>query len=190
MWRPCCQAGQQRIRSWRFCSSSGGANTRFSRASLVSRCPQAAAWQSSSESPWAGISLSLPEASGWQRPQATRGLISRARAKGTLFWAAASSSLSLSLQYILMQWPGRGPAGWFELADAACLWCDGGLWFAANGREKVVGIKNEGSHQILVQARRLRNSSGRKVVKLRSRHWRKDSSIQGIWSPATQQHLS
>ncbi|KAJ7554801.1 hypothetical protein O6H91_05G009700 [Diphasiastrum complanatum] len=52
----------------------------------------------------------------------------------------------------------------------------------ANKNERVVGVRNLTSTDILVQATRLRNSTGRKVVKLKSRHTTGRPSIQGTWT--------
>uniref|UniRef100_A0A0D9XB89 Large ribosomal subunit protein mL43 n=1 Tax=Leersia perrieri TaxID=77586 RepID=A0A0D9XB89_9ORYZ len=51
-----------------------------------------------------------------------------------------------------------------------------------NHNERVVCVRNFGPEDILLQATRLRNSLGRKVVKLRSRHVTKRPSVQGTWS--------
>eukprot|EP00475_Leptophrys_vorax_P042830 TRINITY_DN80710_c0_g1_i1.p1 TRINITY_DN80710_c0_g1~~TRINITY_DN80710_c0_g1_i1.p1 ORF type:complete len:131 (-),score=6.25 TRINITY_DN80710_c0_g1_i1:54-446(-) len=59
----------------------------------------------------------------------------------------------------------------------------------ANGRERVVGVKNEDAETIMVQALRLRNSTGRKVVKLGKRQETNRPSIQGPWNPELQSKL-
>ncbi|CAI5980565.1 unnamed protein product [Closterium sp. NIES-64] len=58
-----------------------------------------------------------------------------------------------------------------------------------NGRERVVDVKNQEAETILIQALRLRNSTGRKVVKLKSRHESTRPSIQGMWTPELQAQL-
>ena len=55
---------------------------------------------------------------------------------------------------------------------------------AENHNERVVCVKNLKPDDILLQATRLRNSLGRKVVKLRTRHVTKHPSVQGTWSTA------
>nr|GMC57279.1 54S ribosomal protein L51, mitochondrial-like [Ipomoea batatas] len=51
-----------------------------------------------------------------------------------------------------------------------------------NKNERVVSVKNLAPDGILSQATRLRNSLGRKVVKLRTIHVTKHPSVQGTWS--------
>ncbi|CAI5462581.1 unnamed protein product [Closterium sp. Yama58-4] len=58
-----------------------------------------------------------------------------------------------------------------------------------NGRERVVDVKNQEAETILIQALRLRNSTGRKVVKLKSRHESTRPSIQGMWTAELQAQL-
>ncbi|GJP32861.1 hypothetical protein CLOM_g17455 [Closterium sp. NIES-68] len=58
-----------------------------------------------------------------------------------------------------------------------------------NGRERVVDVKNQEAETILIQALRLRNSTGRKVVKLKTRHESARPSIQGMWTPELQAQL-
>ena len=45
-------------------------------------------------------------------------------------------------------------------------------------------MKNMDPEQVLLNATRLRNSLGRKVVKLRTRHVTKHPSVQGTWTTA------
>ncbi|GAA0142044.1 ribosomal protein [Lithospermum erythrorhizon] len=54
-----------------------------------------------------------------------------------------------------------------------------------NKNERVVCVKNMTPEDILLCATRLRNSLGRKVVKLRTRHSTKHPSVQGTWSTST-----
>lgn len=54
-----------------------------------------------------------------------------------------------------------------------------------NGRDRVVGVKNQSADEVLEHATRLRNSTGRKVLKLRHRHVTKQPSIQGTWMAHT-----
>ncbi|XP_010526440.1 PREDICTED: 54S ribosomal protein L51, mitochondrial [Tarenaya hassleriana] len=51
-----------------------------------------------------------------------------------------------------------------------------------NKNERVVCVKNMEPEDVLLEAMRLRNSLGRKVVKLRTRHVTKHPSVQGTWS--------
>ncbi|XP_039779393.1 54S ribosomal protein L51, mitochondrial-like isoform X2 [Panicum virgatum] len=51
-----------------------------------------------------------------------------------------------------------------------------------NHNERVVCVRNLPPEEILLQATRLRNSLGRKVVKLRTRHVTKRHSVQGTWT--------
>ncbi|KAL6648603.1 hypothetical protein ACP70R_012827 [Stipagrostis hirtigluma subsp. patula] len=51
-----------------------------------------------------------------------------------------------------------------------------------NHNERVVCVRNLPPEEILLQATRLRNSLGRKVVKLRTRHVTKRPSVQGTWT--------
>ncbi|CAN7128733.1 unnamed protein product [Brassica rapa subsp. narinosa] len=53
-----------------------------------------------------------------------------------------------------------------------------------NRNERVVCVKNMDPEQVLLNATRLRNSLGRKVVKLRTRHVTKHPSVQGTWTTA------
>ncbi|XP_024386762.1 large ribosomal subunit protein mL43 [Physcomitrium patens] len=52
-----------------------------------------------------------------------------------------------------------------------------------NKNDRVVDVKNKNAEEILTQAMRLRNSTGRKVVKLKTRHVTFNPSVQGSWSP-------
>ncbi|KAK3148045.1 hypothetical protein QOZ80_3BG0289910 [Eleusine coracana subsp. coracana] len=54
-----------------------------------------------------------------------------------------------------------------------------------NHNERVVCVRNLPPEDILLQATRLRNSLGRKVVKLRTRHVTKRPSVQGTWTTET-----
>lgn len=51
-----------------------------------------------------------------------------------------------------------------------------------NKNERVVSVKNMTPEDILLCATRLRNSLGRKVVKLKTRHVTKHPSVQGAWT--------
>ncbi|CDP10860.1 unnamed protein product [Coffea canephora] len=51
-----------------------------------------------------------------------------------------------------------------------------------NKNERVVSVKNMTPEDILLCATRLRNSLGRKVVKLKTRHVTKHPSVQGTWT--------
>ncbi|CAL4913183.1 unnamed protein product [Urochloa decumbens] len=51
-----------------------------------------------------------------------------------------------------------------------------------NHNKRVVCVRNLPPDEILLQASRLRNSLGRKVVKLRTRHVTKRPSVQGTWT--------
>ncbi|XP_078155238.1 mitochondrial ribosomal protein L51/S25/CI-B8 family protein [Carex rostrata] len=53
-----------------------------------------------------------------------------------------------------------------------------------NKNERVVCVKNLTPEEILLQATRLRNALGRKVIKLRTRHVTKHPSVQGTWTTA------
>ncbi|CAH8359756.1 unnamed protein product [Eruca vesicaria subsp. sativa] len=53
-----------------------------------------------------------------------------------------------------------------------------------NRNERVVCVKNMDTEEVLLCATRLRNSLGRKVVKLRTRHVTKYPSVQGTWTTA------
>ncbi|VVB06274.1 unnamed protein product [Arabis nemorensis] len=53
-----------------------------------------------------------------------------------------------------------------------------------NRNERVVCVKNMDPEEVLLNATRLRNSLGRKVVKLRTRHVTKHPSVQGTWTTA------
>lgn len=55
--------------------------------------------------------------------------------------------------------------------------------FYVNHRDRVVGVKNQTSKEILLQAMRLRSCLGRKVVKLRTRVITHFPSVQGTWTP-------
>ncbi|KAF3582085.1 hypothetical protein DY000_02030537, partial [Brassica cretica] len=50
--------------------------------------------------------------------------------------------------------------------------------FVGNRNERVVCVKNMDTEEVLLNATRLRNSLGRKVVKLRTRHVTKYPSVQ------------
>eukprot|EP00244_Chara_vulgaris_P002040 TRINITY_DN13427_c0_g1_i3.p1 TRINITY_DN13427_c0_g1~~TRINITY_DN13427_c0_g1_i3.p1 ORF type:complete len:120 (-),score=21.65 TRINITY_DN13427_c0_g1_i3:152-511(-) len=52
-----------------------------------------------------------------------------------------------------------------------------------NWKERTVDLKNQSSSGILQQITNLRNSTGRKVVKLKSRQFTDRPSIQGTWTP-------
>ncbi|KAJ9162767.1 hypothetical protein P3X46_022516 [Hevea brasiliensis] len=56
--------------------------------------------------------------------------------------------------------------------------------FYENKNERVVCVKNLTPDEILLQATRLRNSLGRKVVKLKTRHVTQHPSVQGTWTTA------
>ncbi|XP_012065069.1 54S ribosomal protein L51, mitochondrial [Jatropha curcas] len=56
--------------------------------------------------------------------------------------------------------------------------------FYKNKNERVVCVKNLTPEDVLLQATRLRNSLGRKVVKLRTRHVTTHPSVQGTWTTA------
>jgi len=56
--------------------------------------------------------------------------------------------------------------------------------FIGNRNERVVCVKNMDPEEVLLNATRLRNSLGRKVVKLRTRHVTKHPSVQGTWTTA------
>ncbi|KAM7262860.1 hypothetical protein ACFE04_000543 [Oxalis oulophora] len=53
-----------------------------------------------------------------------------------------------------------------------------------NLNERVVCVRNLTPDDVLVQANRLRNSQGRKVVKLKTRHVTQHPSVQGPWTTA------
>lgn len=55
--------------------------------------------------------------------------------------------------------------------------------YYVNHRDRVVGVKNLESKEILLQATRLRSCLGRKVVKLRTRVITHSLSVQGTWKP-------
>ncbi|KAL3702094.1 hypothetical protein R1sor_020116 [Riccia sorocarpa] len=57
--------------------------------------------------------------------------------------------------------------------------------YFANKNERVVDVKNLSSEEVSLQAMRLRNSTGRKVVKLKTRHVTFRPSVQGTWTPET-----
>ncbi|KAJ8773736.1 hypothetical protein K2173_006386 [Erythroxylum novogranatense] len=57
--------------------------------------------------------------------------------------------------------------------------------FYRNKNERVVCIKNLSPEDILLHATRLRNAQGRKVVKLKTRHFTQHPSVQGTWTTAT-----
>ncbi|KAJ0034534.1 hypothetical protein Pint_26122 [Pistacia integerrima] len=54
--------------------------------------------------------------------------------------------------------------------------------FNWNHNERVVCVKNLTPEEILLQATRLRNALGRKVIKLKTRHVTKHPSVQGTWT--------
>jgi hypothetical protein len=54
---------------------------------------------------------------------------------------------------------------------------------AVNKNERVVDVKNQNAEEVMTQVMRLRNSTGRKVVKLKTRHVTFNPSIQGSWTP-------
>ena len=72
---------------------------------------------------------------------------------------------------------------------AMCMTCNNPIIFshfdscAANGRDRVIDVKNAKLEEIEEQAQRLRNASGRKVLKLKSRQVSSRPSIQGPWRP-------
>ncbi|XP_023886493.1 large ribosomal subunit protein mL43 [Quercus suber] len=51
-----------------------------------------------------------------------------------------------------------------------------------NKNERVICVKNMDPEDVLLHATRLRNSLGRKVVKLKTRHVAKHPSVQGTWT--------
>ncbi|KAL4588257.1 hypothetical protein LXL04_001140 [Taraxacum kok-saghyz] len=51
-----------------------------------------------------------------------------------------------------------------------------------NKNERVVSVMNMTPEDVLACATRLRNSLGRKVVKLKTRHVTKHPSVQGTWT--------
>ncbi|XP_031247742.1 54S ribosomal protein L51, mitochondrial-like [Pistacia vera] len=51
-----------------------------------------------------------------------------------------------------------------------------------NHNQRVVCVKNLTPEEILLQATRLRNALGRKVIKLKTRHVTKHPSVQGTWT--------
>ncbi|XP_015868497.2 large ribosomal subunit protein mL43 [Ziziphus jujuba] len=51
-----------------------------------------------------------------------------------------------------------------------------------NKNQRVICVKNMDPDEIFQYATRLRNSLGRKVVKLRTRHVTKHPSVQGTWT--------
>lgn len=51
-----------------------------------------------------------------------------------------------------------------------------------NKNERVVSVQNLSPEEVLMCATRLRNSLGRKVLKLRTRHVTKHPSVQGTWT--------
>ncbi|XP_024992033.1 54S ribosomal protein L51, mitochondrial [Cynara cardunculus var. scolymus] len=51
-----------------------------------------------------------------------------------------------------------------------------------NKNERVVSVMNMTPEDVLLCATRLRNSLGRKVVKLKTRHVTKHPSVQGTWT--------
>lgn len=55
---------------------------------------------------------------------------------------------------------------------------------AENKNDRVVCVKNLTPEEILLQATRLKNALGRKVIKLRTRHVTKHPSVQGTWTTA------
>ncbi|XP_057789301.1 54S ribosomal protein L51, mitochondrial [Salvia miltiorrhiza] len=54
--------------------------------------------------------------------------------------------------------------------------------FYKNKNERVVCVKNMTPEDVLQCATRLRNSQGRKVLKLKTRHVTKHPSVQGTWT--------
>ncbi|KAL3647332.1 hypothetical protein CASFOL_008300 [Castilleja foliolosa] len=56
--------------------------------------------------------------------------------------------------------------------------------FYKNKNERVVCVKNLTPEEVLNCANRLRNSQGRKVVKLKTRNVTKHPSVQGTWNTA------
>ncbi|XVE80923.1 hypothetical protein DITRI_Ditri15bG0020300 [Diplodiscus trichospermus] len=57
--------------------------------------------------------------------------------------------------------------------------------FYKNKNQRVICVKNMDPEDILLHATRLRNSLGRKVVKLKTRHVTKHPSVQGTWTTDT-----
>ncbi|KAI5055682.1 hypothetical protein GOP47_0029203 [Adiantum capillus-veneris] len=55
--------------------------------------------------------------------------------------------------------------------------------FYVNKKDRVVGVKNLESKEILLQATRLRSCLGRKVNKLKTRVLTHYPSVQGTWQP-------
>ncbi|KAH6558210.1 hypothetical protein KP509_1Z073600 [Ceratopteris richardii] len=55
--------------------------------------------------------------------------------------------------------------------------------FYVNQKDRVVGVKNLESKEILLQATRLRSCLGRKVNKLKTRVLTHYPSVQGTWKP-------
>ncbi|XP_070055642.1 large ribosomal subunit protein mL43 isoform X2 [Nicotiana tomentosiformis] len=53
-----------------------------------------------------------------------------------------------------------------------------------NKNERVVCVRNLSQDEVLEAATKLRNSLGRKVVKMKTRHVTKQPSVQGTWSTA------
>ncbi|KAK9141269.1 hypothetical protein Scep_010950 [Stephania cephalantha] len=53
-----------------------------------------------------------------------------------------------------------------------------------NKNERVVCVRNMTPEDVLLHATRLRNSIGRKVVKLKTRHPTKHPTVQGTWTTA------
>ncbi|KAH6761936.1 mitochondrial ribosomal protein L51/S25/CI-B8 family protein [Perilla frutescens var. hirtella] len=54
--------------------------------------------------------------------------------------------------------------------------------FYKNKNERVVCVKNMTPEDVLQCATRIRNSQGRKVLKLKTRHVVKHPSVQGTWT--------
>lgn len=54
--------------------------------------------------------------------------------------------------------------------------------FAENKNQRVICVKNMTPEEILQYSTSLRNALGRKVVKLKTRHVTKHSSVQGTWT--------
>ncbi|KAF1890111.1 hypothetical protein Lal_00025444 [Lupinus albus] len=56
--------------------------------------------------------------------------------------------------------------------------------FYKNKNQRVVCVKNMDPEEILLHATRIRDSLGRKVLKLKTRHVVKHPSVQGTWTTA------
>jgi large subunit ribosomal protein L43 len=54
---------------------------------------------------------------------------------------------------------------------------------SVNGREKVICVRNLDANQIVKKAELLRDSSGKKLKRVKRRVETENSSVRGIWSP-------